>query len=314
MQLKVRPFAADDAPAVVAVHNSSRPDAVMTIDDLAWQDAFRPPECVLKRFVAVEGEEVVGYAQYAHDPAAFHPKRFLLDGAVTPPRRRRGFGAALFDELVADLEAHAPESLTTGARSTASDTLRFLDGRGFRETTRYVEAALDLAAFDPSPFAELASDLDRRGIRLVSIDELSDDSERDRKLYELAIEVADDVPKGGEYTPPSFEQFLLYANNPSFLRDGCFVARREGRYVGLCFLLSTGRPEVVESGIVGVSREARGAGLGLGLRVKMIEHARTHGYLRMESSVEAGNEAALKMNGRLGFVAESAWLVFARTF
>jgi RimJ/RimL family protein N-acetyltransferase len=84
------------------------------------------------------------------------------------------------------------------------------------------------------------------------------------------------------------------------------VALVESRVVGWCDIVPVDRPTMAHGGTlgVGVLAEFRGRGIGTGLISATLERARGAGLTRVELSVRHGNQRALPLYERLGFVAE----------
>src|SRR2546426_4764705 len=88
----IRDFRPEDYPAVVGIDNASFPDYPGTVEELRYEDEhFDMKKYVRRRLVAVEpAGDVVGYANYAHMPRAFDPRRDDMWIRVGPPPPQRG--------------------------------------------------------------------------------------------------------------------------------------------------------------------------------------------------------------------------------
>ena len=92
---------------------------------------------------------------------------------------------------------------------------------------------LDVTAFDSGPYAHYAEELRAQGIEIKTLQELSGEPERDRKLYELHCEVAADVIAPEPFARPTFEEFCTTLHSdPKIIPEAYFVAVAEGEYVG----------------------------------------------------------------------------------
>ena len=310
----VRLFSPADYPAVAAVHSAALPDDPRTAEEVRFSDEHRDPRCLAQRWVAEDGGQVVGFAGYDQSAILYHPRKFLLHGAVRPGHQFRGIGSALYDRLRAALVSADPISLRV--QEVAEDrapTIHFLQTRGFREVFRAWELLLNLQSARGAAPVESGSAMQTQGLEIHTLRELESDSARDAKLYDLVREVQADEPTPEPVNLPSYEHFV---NNmlaaPELIPDAFFVAvsRSSGEYAGLSFLWSTPDAALVRGGLTGVRRQYRRRGLAFALKLRTIEFARSHGHSQISTSNAAPNQAMLALNERLGFVKQRAFIDF----
>lgn len=131
MTIDVRPFRAEDIPALVAVHNTVEAaegrEASLTIAQM--ENALHAPN--LYRWVALapgRPGELVGYGVLFHQ----NIDRCYFDAKVHPAWRRQGIGRLLVDQIMARATGLQVRWLTIDVAATNQDALRFLLTQDFR--------------------------------------------------------------------------------------------------------------------------------------------------------------------------------------
>lgn len=307
----IRPFTPDDYPAIAAVTNAVFSDYATSSDELRRGDEQRDPKCHLGRFVAERDGAIVGLAECGQWAGMYHPRKFVLGVTVRPDWQGRGIGASLYDRALASLEPFAPLSVRGQTRSDWPPTLRFFAARGFEEGMRSWESRLDVAAFDPAPFAGAEARTAAGGIVIRTIAELAGDPDRDRKLHALDEALSRDVPHPEPHTPISFELFRRRViEDPNLLPDAYFVAldAATGEYAGMGQLWNSEGSADLYNGLTGVRRAYRRRGIALALKLRGIAYAQAHGRPTIKTWNESNNAAMLAINEALGFARQPAWV------
>lgn len=308
MRTEIRPYRDRDAELVVRVGNAAWPDHPMTVEELRFNDANRDAKCRHARFVAEEGDQVIGVGNYGQFPDMYHPRKFYLEISVHPDRHRQGIGSALYAHLCTILQPFDPLSLRVWVLETYPSCLAFYQKRGFVEDMRLGESILDLDTFDFDPYEGLADRLEGEELFIKSLHELKSDPQRNRKVFNLHEEVISDVPYPEEHTEMSFEYFEKDFQSPNLLPNGYLLMVCGEEYVGISNLWRFAVAGDFQQGITGVRRAYRRRGIALALKLAGIRYAREQGKHHIRTNNEISNQPMLALNEKLGFVRQPAWI------
>lgn len=292
-----------DYPAIAAIHNACWPAHPTTAGHLEHLDASLNRE----RFVLEDGGEVVAHAclERARSGAAF------LDLDVEPERQGQGFGSRLYDFLEPNIERLA--SVTCFSREDHAFSKNFAERRGFREVLRSWHQSLEVARFDPEPFLDLESRLERDGYAITSFAAIRD-PDRERRLYALYAQTVLDVP--GMTDIAEFEPYRARTlEGPLFLPEAYFVATLGEEWVGYTGTRRRAQdaPDEWHTGMTGVLREHRGKGLATALKLRAIRLAQSRGIRCLHTNSASTNAAILAVNARLGYVCDAAQIRLEKT-
>ncbi len=210
---------------------------------------------------------------------------------VVPESRRQGAGSALYEGLSDVARERGLDGLLLEVLQSDSDSLAWVERRGFTEIERQEALALDLTAHEP---AEVTPP---EGIELVTRAARPDLT---REMYDVGVEAARDIPGLDGGNDPSFESWAAFEiERPSRDPELCFIALAGGRVVGFASLDVF--PDDVFHGLTAVARDWRGRGVGAALKRSQIEAAKTRGFPRLLTESQHENEPMRRLNERLGF-------------
>ncbi|MGC4042488.1 MAG: hypothetical protein QM758_01645 [Armatimonas sp.] len=139
------------------------------------------------------------------------------------------------------------------------------------------------------------------GLRLASLADLAEDSERDRKVYKLEQKLHQQIP-GSENWNWSFEDFW-HNNMGSEAYDPnlylVLIDQTSGDYVGLHRIWLN--PEEPRIGMTAVLPEWRRCGGALAMKTEGMRRLVARGFATVRTENDSDNEPILRLNARLGF-------------
>jgi mycothiol synthase len=302
--------------AIAAVLEAENPGWAPTAEELAHEDGGRDPQYHHATFVAEarDGEQpvLVGVAQTGHEPLAHRPDKFLINLRVDPAWQGRGVGKALYAAILTHLAPFAPGELCADVWQAHPRAARFLTERGFVEFWRRIDFTLEVAGFDFAPYAGLAEKLQSQGITIQSYEQLGHDPDRLVKLYELDWALWQDIPYFGQtIVKRPLAQFVAdEIEHPKFLAEACFVAVRDGEFLGYSNLSRANNGLNIE--MTGVRRSARGQGVATLLKLATIRYAQAQGNLPLWTVNDSVNQAIIALNQKFGFQACGAMVRYSK--
>jgi GNAT superfamily N-acetyltransferase len=231
-------------------------------------------------------------------PLVSLPGTFAVTVSVDPDQRRSGVGTALYRDCAAFVAGQGGTALLTSFSDSDPAAEAFANQCGFELDQHWMYFALDLATFDPAPFATIPAMVEAQGIRFLSLAEAGNTLENQRKLYELNRRTSLDAP--GEDTFPSFEEFLEeICAAPWFRPDAQIIAADGEEWVGLGAVGMEGA--LAHNAFTGVDRAYRRRHIAQALTLRAIEYARSHGAERIQVFNDSRNAAMLAMQTNLGY-------------
>jgi GNAT superfamily N-acetyltransferase len=311
--MEIRNFTPDDYRNLIDVHASldiAWPEKPRSAESWAEADRNRNPKCKTRRWIAFEDGRAVGFGSYGQSSTDYHPQRFYVNVEVRPEYQRRGIGAVLYNEVLEALKPFDPRVLRADAFTNLPQGFAFLQQRGFYEAFRETPVQVDVASFDPDPYAGLEAKLARQGIVIKTLREMESDPDRDRKIYNLYWETFADVPQeDSDVEKPVYDEWVKWGlNDPTILPDAYFIAVRGNDYIGLRELGKDPGSNILQGGLLGVRREYRNHGVGLAMQLRGIAYARKIGCPVLKTCTAVQNIPMQALFNKLGYSRCPEWL------
>ncbi|MGE5673929.1 MAG: N-acetyltransferase family protein [Mycobacterium leprae] len=309
MSFTIRPFVPADYEATAHTGTLAY-EFPLDVEQMRYDDEHRDPRCKHAWWSAEVDGQLVGGAGYFQFLGSYHPRKFVLDGWVSPAYQGSGIGRALFETVMAGLEPFEPLSVRASAREHMPWSIRFLTQRGFTEAMRSWESVIDLTGFTPTLYGETPPP----GVTIASYAALRQtEPDLERRVYDLVTTTRLDMPSHQPLTTMEFEAWReKILSDPYFMPEAYFIAIQGDRYVGLSTLWRTAEQGKLHTGFTGVRRECRGGGIALALKVHALAWAKQQGYKEVETFNATTNGPMLHINERLGFVRQPAWIEYIK--
>jgi mycothiol synthase len=308
--MTIRPADDDTLPDFLTVSNAVWPEWAETIDEVRHSDRTRADYLKHARWIAYDGNRPVGVAHYQQNAYSYDPRRFELVLGVLPDARGRGIGGALYDTLTAALAPHDPNKLHTWICEADDAGLRFAAQRGYVEQMREQMSRLDVAAFDPTPFAGAIERVEADGIQIRSAAELGESDAVRRQMHAVSEAVHQDVPSADPVNPVPYDEWAKRFESPNYFPAGQIFAldTATGELVGVSGLWKQQASPELQQGITGVARSHRRRGIALALKLRGIQAAKAIGAPGIRTDNATTNEGMLAINRALGFTPLPAWV------
>lgn len=312
--LTIREAADTDIPVMARIMSAVNPNHPWTPESLAHElQTLRnhPLELHLAEWLAEEDGQPVGVASTTQFIGMYHPDRYWAEVMVLPDCAGRGVGAGLARVLEAHLRSLGAREVLAGAYEDQPRALAFLQRRGFTEAMRYFDNVLDVSTFDPAPWAAheaLPGNL--RALSLAALEaEMGQEAAR-RAFHSAFSEARLDVPRTGEASEITFEDFQTRLSHPLVYPGGILLAVTDsGEVVALSELEhAEGDPGRLNTGLTGTRRAWRRKGLALALKLRAIRLAQERGVRQIWTGNASTNAPMLAINERLGFRPRPAYV------
>lgn len=313
--MRIREGTDNDFEQMAALQMTIYPSRTVTVEDYREADRLyaHNPQYRLRRWVALEGEYLIGQAEYRQNPWRYHPRRFEIDVRVHPNWQGLGVGLSLYEHLTASLEHFEPLEYWATIREDQTRGRQFLEDRGFVERRRLQALWLELDQVSAEAVADLRGRVDAGDIRLRPYAALADDPQRELKLYELEMLTIPDQPGQEDFTPPSLEDWrLLTVHSARFDAEASVVALDGDHYIGASSVYRDAVHDILHTGFTCVQNDYRRRGLATLMKLHTIGYAQQHGHARLTANHQTANAAMLDLNRELGFVPQPTWIVYCK--
>ncbi len=314
VQYYLRDFSDQDIPTLVAILNAIWPDEPTTVAQQEhWERTYPADNPRLRRVAVAENGQVLGYGECQRPFWSSRRDSYEVFVAVNPSWQRCGIGQALLAAVMPLAREQGICKLRTSCKEDADSAIRFLERAGFRQIGIRFESALDLTAFDETPFLSIQERVTAAGYEVITLAQArAEDPDADRHLYDVYAATIVDVPFPGEdRANPSYNDFRAALDSPQSSPDAIFIARQQGKMVGMTSLelLPNG---IAITGMTGVLREHRGRGVATALKLASFRYLRAKGYRETRAHNDTANPPILALNQRLGYRRLPGWLVWEK--
>lgn len=306
--VELRDATEDDIPALVELANQGNPEPT-DADEYRRRVASMRPEDIYSRRVAVDGDAVVGSATVDHFP--IDPDSWAsVMVRVAISARGKGVGHELWSEAEDVARRQGSDLITSQVRDDDEASRGWAERRGFSVWAHRFQSVLDLASFDPAPFADAIERAESAGYSLTTLADVGPGPETWDRFHELIgrlMLLTPDNDSGTVMDRDSFDRF--FGDSSIHPPTGLMIAEHDGEWVGLTTLMLRAEGFVYTT-FSGVLPEHQGHGVAKLLKVRSTEVARSLGANRMGTHNLSINERILSLNERMGYVRQPGiWLM-----
>ena len=298
MTVAVRPFEPGDAAQAAELLRHVEPAYLATTESVLHQHQREPERTRRRSWVALAGDELVGWAtasfRWARGPADYG----RLFVAVREDQRGRGLGSELWARAERHLLEHDAGTLATYVHADPAGA-RFVAVRGFRSASAEEVSVLDPAEAKLGQLGALAEVKAGAGYRLVA---LSDVAGHERDLFSFYGDAGAWLPASDPRNEVSFDDWRRQTlENPLLAPEGSFVVIRDDRIVALAWLLVDWDLRRAENEWTATLPELRQQGLARLAKLAVIHWAAERGIREIVTGNDRDNIAMLTLNQRLGY-------------
>lgn len=302
--ITIRPFAADDAPAVIDIYNQARPIEVARLtDDRFWawfgDPALDPTRDIL---VAADHEGPVGIiASFPWPNHLIRGDVFFIGPSVLPDFQSRGVGRMLIDALTTEVARRHPGArLQTRLHQANKAGHDFLTAHlGFKVERQFRQMCHNAPG-------KVHPD---NGPANYVFDYLSPGADT-REVVSVYSQILDDPAAGRHLLSP--EELAGWASLGTFADNSFQVVRRAGQVVGLCFESLPPSSDHAQVEFLGVLPSERGQGVARHLLKRALADAHASGKRAVRLEVMDTGGDAVELYRRMGFEGTGGELFYVR--
>jgi mycothiol synthase len=224
------------------------------------------------------------------------PGRAFFAVRVLPDSRRQGIGMALLEKCWPKAAELGATTVSGRLAADDEDSLRWVANRGFFEVGRDVELVRELGNETPPPVLD--------GIEIKELTAAEHDA-----VYAVAVECWPDMATPEPIPAPPYDDWAQEELRGPVI-FGAFDGERMVAYAAL--VTRPASPEVLEHGFTAVVRSHRARGIATALKRTQLAWAAEHGYRKLVTYTQEGNEPMRAINAKLGYRENPAWIIVRR--
>lgn len=280
-----------DVQACLDLIASLYPNRAMVLDEVREFEASVPDQT---RFQALDEGRFVGTASILAEPRLRERRGAHASIVAARDERGRGVGTGLYRAVSEWARGRELEELEGAVKEGEDESLRWVERRGFAETTRDSLLILELGEVQALPVDPPT------GIEIVS---WAGRPELTEGMYEVACEAYPDIPGNEDDVMESLDEWLTHdMTGPGDFPEATFVALAGDEVVGWAkFSLTRAQPTMAWHDVTGVKRAWRGRGIAGALKRAEIAWAKAQGYERLQTMNEERTAPIRKLNERYGY-------------
>jgi RimJ/RimL family protein N-acetyltransferase len=306
--MPIRAYTPSDTLAFIALLQRQDNDPI-TLEAFTQSEERHDSNTALWRVLLEEHGNIVGCAELSMRPSTPIGWRDLKI-IVSQEAEGQGFGQRLLEEVLVQAQTQGLVGFEISVRDNDNPSRTWLEKRGFEFDFHRFESELNLLEFEPSAFANVVTRAKNHGIRFATRADFLDDSSL-HALHALDNQLFLDTPDAPGRTPLSFERFQkLIAENSQVTPESVIIALSDGEFIGMTIMLR--EEKTFYTGMTGVTREHRGKGIALALKVLAIQYAIQSGAVKMTTHNHSKNAPMIAVNQKLGYKQRSGLWVLKR--
>lgn len=301
----------DQWERAVALRNQYQDDGPTTVERAMNYAAAIPARVKVKRFLITQAGMDLTYVSLLQ--AYWTPKSQLYDFAISHGADSSGVPLAIEHAEATILDFGGNEA-SNWYRSDRPAVEKALKQKGYVEGQRNPVGMIRVAEFDPTPWADRCNAVVNAGYQIVTVADYAGKHPETWKhdLWRLEMDIFQDVPLPEPWVEIPFEDWLrdLEANEIRF--EWMFLAVMDGEPVAVTQLFpNIVDPRIMNTGLTGVRRAHRRAGLATTLKSHALTLARASGAERVYMDNEINNPM-FQLNLSLGVKANYEYVNCSR--
>lgn len=286
-----------DLTTFVALFNTVWPNHHLGLAELQRELKLMPERQRMTIWLAELFGEAIGFARVYRLIGSFDPLKWYSEIGVLDPHRAKGIGTQIYNYVEGYLRNEGAASVTGRVSDEDPLSAGFFSKRGFIETKRDFEAALDLQSIDPQVLNHgRGTALDLRTVQEA-------DSPKVRREWHALFEATrKDIPRDAAPTPFSYDEFHeIFLTDPEFLWNVSSFAFNGDKLVAMTYLYKAEREGVIFQALTAVDREYRGRGIARALKAFAARRALDSGFSTILTDNDSRNLAMISINDWMGF-------------